>query len=341
MGPRRCWQFATSSHSTALKFIVALLAGLSLPSLALASPSAATDSVPLVYVSLKSANAVAVVDAATQSIVTEISTHSQPTGLALSPDKTRLYVCDWAGKVDVIDTATNEVTQTFGSMSEDSSIAVSPDGTRIYVLSYATSVVKVFSSSSFAELGEVRMPNVGSPGAVDLAISASGEKGFVVDQDDDAVIPFSTATLGIGKPIQLAAEPRQIAISGIYGDVTLNRPDDSVIAFDTETDYDYGSGSTNTQHPSDGVAESATETYTTYGGRLGSAYVYEGPTIDGWVRVVRGLRYPKWITVASDGSTAYVAEAGGVNAVVPINLETYAKEAAIELPSAPSDIVAA
>ena len=89
---------------------------------------------PFVYVTRYADDAVAVIDAATSSIVATIPVSDDPSGIALSPNGTRAYVANHGiGVVSVINTATNVVIAEIPGVFAASSIVVAPDGTRAWV----------------------------------------------------------------------------------------------------------------------------------------------------------------------------------------------------------------
>ncbi len=88
---------------------------------------------PYVYVTQYADNSVAVIDAATNSIVDTIPMPARPAGIALSPDGRLAYVANsGASSVSVIDTATNNVVSTIPGVPYPLSIVVTADGTRAY-----------------------------------------------------------------------------------------------------------------------------------------------------------------------------------------------------------------
>jgi YVTN family beta-propeller protein len=80
---------------------------------------------------LQSGASLAVIDTATNTVVTTFS--AAGVRLALTPDGTRLYGTNGDDHTDVIDTATNTVVATIPGGNGAFGVAVSPDGTRAYV----------------------------------------------------------------------------------------------------------------------------------------------------------------------------------------------------------------
>src|ERR1700744_5311025 len=78
---------------------------------------------------------VTVIDTATNKVVTAIDVDLAPSGVAVSPDGSRVYIANEAvkGTVSVIDTATNTVTATVAVGSNPIGIAITPAGSKLYV----------------------------------------------------------------------------------------------------------------------------------------------------------------------------------------------------------------
>jgi len=89
----------------------------------------------LVYVALKEANRLIIVDVQTKKIVREINIPQEPTGLTLSPTQQKLYVTGGVenGKVYEIDLATDKIYCEITVGHSPSSPAISPDGKVLYV----------------------------------------------------------------------------------------------------------------------------------------------------------------------------------------------------------------
>jgi len=71
------------------------------------------DAVPFEYITNIGSNNISVIDTATNTIVTNVSIGSVPSGVAVSPDGLKVYVPNWdSDNVSVIDTVTNTVEPT-------------------------------------------------------------------------------------------------------------------------------------------------------------------------------------------------------------------------------------
>ena len=78
-----------------------------------------------------------------------ISVGTQPIGVSVSPDGSKLYVTNFNdASVSVINTATNTVSATITVGSFPDGISVSPDGSKVYVANYRSNTVSVINSST-------------------------------------------------------------------------------------------------------------------------------------------------------------------------------------------------
>jgi YVTN family beta-propeller protein len=68
---------------------------------------------PFAYISNSGSNTVSVINTATNTVVATVSVGTNPFGVAMTPDGSRVYVTnEGSNTVSVIDTATNTVTAT-------------------------------------------------------------------------------------------------------------------------------------------------------------------------------------------------------------------------------------
>ena len=91
------------------------------------------------YITNFNSNTVSVINTANNNFTATVPVGTNPLGVAVSPDGTRVYVTNAnygdSGTVSVIDTATNKVTATvnIGYKYSPSGVAVTPDGKKVYV----------------------------------------------------------------------------------------------------------------------------------------------------------------------------------------------------------------
>ncbi|CAN5259002.1 hypothetical protein BH18ACT4_BH18ACT4_02730 [soil metagenome] len=97
------------------------------------SAPAQAETTQVVYVTEAGLDRVAVMDAATGTVVATADVQDSPYGVAVSPDGSRVYVPN-AGSdtVSVIETVTNTVVATVAVGDFPVGVAVTPDGTQVY-----------------------------------------------------------------------------------------------------------------------------------------------------------------------------------------------------------------
>jgi YVTN family beta-propeller protein len=161
-------------------------------------------------------SSVAVIDVATQSILTTIDVGSEPRNLDVTPDGDTVLVPNrHSDSVSVISTATDTVTTTVTDVSFDEpyAVAVSPDGSRAWVVNK-----KGGSSGGGADPGSVTVIDTATntvSGTVDDAcfdspegIVATASTIYVVNRGADNVCPIDSTSMAVGPAIAVGAEPR-------------------------------------------------------------------------------------------------------------------------------------
>jgi YVTN family beta-propeller protein len=135
---------------------------------------------------IASSGTVSVIDLDTRKVTKEITVHLHPSGMALHPDGSRLYVANAnSDLVSVIDTRTDEVIKDinpkptselpFGSAPD--ALAVSPDGKTLYVANGGNNLVAVVDLETDAVKGLI--PTGFYPGAV--VLNKAGNQLFVAN----------------------------------------------------------------------------------------------------------------------------------------------------------------
>ncbi len=159
---------------------------------------------PFAYVtSIFSQDAVNVIDTANNTLADTISVGSLPTGLAVSPDGTRVYVGISDSKtVVVIDTASNEmVDPPIVMASAPNNIAVAPDGKHVYVTHGNADFVSVIDTTRNAVTSTIIVGNGGqriavTPDGKHIYVTNGSPTVSVIDLAANAVT--ATITMGSG-----------------------------------------------------------------------------------------------------------------------------------------------
>jgi YVTN family beta-propeller protein len=239
---------------------------------------------------------VSVVSARTDSLIATITVGPNPIDVAFSPDGRRAYVTDYAPlsekpwpSVSVIDTATLAVVGelsppwvgALGSSWNPTSVAVSPDGSKVWVsevdLSASSSShdsVYVFGAATGAELARI---SVGA-GPFFMTLSRDGRFAYVADKTSCDLKEIDTASYQV-----VATVPWASSHGCPFG--LASGPEDNVVYTVTGSDHTINE-------------ESA-------GMAFGSVDFASGHPV-----VTENVgRDPVTVTLAPDGSTAYVVDA--------------------------------
>jgi YVTN family beta-propeller protein len=125
------------------------------------------------YIAEKTAGQIAVANVGNLKVTKTISVPAPPTGLALAPDGSRLYVTGGApdGRVFVLNTDTGKITKRFRVGHTPGAPVVSPDGKRLYICNRFNDNVSVLDASSGKALTKIAVRRE----PVAAAITADGK----------------------------------------------------------------------------------------------------------------------------------------------------------------------
>jgi YVTN family beta-propeller protein len=184
---------------------------LSIPLVLIATllPIATAYAQPYAYVSNLSGNNVSVVNTANNTVTATIAVPASPSGLAVTPDGTSVYVtCRGANSVSVISTASNSVIASIGVGSSPIQLAISPNGAQVYVVNQGSNQVSVIDTASKSVTGTI---NVGShPNAV--AFSPSGTRAYVTNLYGGNVSIIDTSSRSVIGTFPAASGPGGVAV---------------------------------------------------------------------------------------------------------------------------------
>jgi YVTN family beta-propeller protein len=122
-------------------------------------------SVEMAFVSNSSDNTVSMVSLDSFRVVNTIPVGSNPYGLVLTPDGSRLYVANYSSaNVSVIDTYSHSVIATILVGTSPRTLAVSRDGARVFVVNYGSASMSVISTASNTVVDTVT--TAGNPSSV-------------------------------------------------------------------------------------------------------------------------------------------------------------------------------
>lgn len=185
------------------------------------------------YVSDAGTGDVSVIDTSTDAVVATISVGGLPTGSAVTPDGTSVWVANAAGDVTVIDTSTNAVEatvpiDTYGA--DPRAVTISPDGSLAYVSDGYGDDVVVLSTASDTTVADIPLDGF----TTDVVLSPDGQTAYaayhdVLNLNLDGVATIDTSaeqldsTFGFGRGVTwLAISPdaQTVYAAQTYGQVT-------------------------------------------------------------------------------------------------------------------------
>src|SRR5215471_13043968 len=164
---------------------------------------------PFAYVGHSTSDGnVAVIDTATNTVVTNVTAGHNPVAVAVHPRAPRAYVAN-AGDatVSVLDTDTNSVVATVPVGSSPRAIAVRPDSQRVYVANSGGGVSVIDAANALL----TTIPVGDNP--VGIAVRPDGQVVYVANQNSGTVSAISTATNAVTATITLGGNPRGVAVT--------------------------------------------------------------------------------------------------------------------------------
>lgn len=176
------------------------------------------------YVTISSTDQVAVVDAATGTLLTPITVGSGPMGIAFVPDGTRAYVANRNDdSVTVIDPVTRATLATIAVGDAPFFIAMSPDGSKAYVANSASASVSVIATATNTVSATITVGT--SPVAV--AFNPAGTRAYVANGTNvlngNRVTVIDVATSTVVTNVLISGVPYGLAVSPDGTEVYVSR----------------------------------------------------------------------------------------------------------------------
>jgi YVTN family beta-propeller protein len=145
-----------------------------------------------------------VINTANNTVSTTIAVGTNPYGISVSPDGSKVYVVNGnSNTVSVINTATNTVTATITGFNRPYGISVSPNGSKIYVANVLSNTVSVIDSVTNIITATITVgtePN-------GISVSPDGSKVYVANQFSNTVSVINTATNTVSNTIAVGNGP--------------------------------------------------------------------------------------------------------------------------------------
>ncbi len=289
---------------------------------------------PKVYVGLFRDNAVAVIDTASNRVLSTIAVPKGPHGLVVTPDGRKVYVSsDGDSTVTVIDTATDRAVGTVDVGPNPHGLAVSADGRVVLVSAWGANQAIFIDTATDRVVGRVPVAQ-----AHNGTLSTDGRVAWVGSQQQGALALVRIDVPGLKEAarVPLDRTPRALDLSPdgrrLYFTVAGLA---AVQVLDTATNQVTGQIA---------VGASPHQAPFTRDGRW-ALVPSQGPgelgIIDAASGAVAGTvavgKTPHWVASTSDGNTAYVANEGS-NDVSVVDLATRTLVATIPVGNAPRKI---
>ena len=165
---------------------------------------------PFAYIVNYGSNAVYVIDIATNNVTATVDVGSEPFGVAVSPDETKVYVTNTkSNTTSVIDTATNMVAVTIPVGIGPMGIAVSPDGTKVFVTNTKSNTTSVIDTATNMIAATIPV----GMGLMGIAVSPDGTKVYVTNTKSNTTSVIDTTTNRVVATIPMGIGPMGIAVS--------------------------------------------------------------------------------------------------------------------------------
>ncbi len=153
------------------------------------------------YVAENLTHKVAVVDLATQQVITKIAVGEYPYDCEVSPDGKRIYVTNWGSRsIAVIDTANNQVAGNIQVGDHPNDIELTRDGKTLYVANANSNTVSVVDTAQMKEIEAVstalhpKSPIGSTPNAV--ALSPDEKTLYIANADNNNIAVVDVAKRG-------------------------------------------------------------------------------------------------------------------------------------------------
>ena len=188
---------------------------------------------PFAYITNAESNNVSVIDTTTNKVTATIPVGSNPMGVAISPDGTKVYVVNaHSNDVSIIDTATNIVIATVPVGSSPKGVAVSSNGKKVYVVNAQSNDISIIGTVNNTVTATV---NAGkSP--VGVAVSPNEKKVYVTNEGDNTVSVVDTSTKAVTATVPVGNGPKEVAVTPDGTKVyVVNYGSGSVSVIDTAT----------------------------------------------------------------------------------------------------------
>ncbi|HXX21936.1 MAG TPA: SMP-30/gluconolactonase/LRE family protein, partial [Terriglobia bacterium] len=303
----------------------------------------------LSVISIPADKTVSNVEIGTSSSSSLTTTASDPTGVAVTPDRHRIYVTDAISSVWVVDTGSNSVIAKIAAGSDPEAIAITPDGKSAYVTSITCGLLLCSGPSNPPQMASVEVIDTASNslkatitiGEVPevllngIAISPDGARAYVANGVGNQIWAIDTASNQIATMIPTAVsqfydvsispDGRRLYAAGITNgpvvEVIDTKADDviaSIVLPSTEVPPEAGIFA----NPPLKIAITLDGDHAYVTGFLGSVWIVD-TTTNAAVAVPVSVGNPLLdVAFTPDGTRAYIS-CGNTNTIYVLDTATY------------------
>jgi YVTN family beta-propeller protein len=175
---------------------------------------------PVLFVALRDADVVAVIDMGSDEEVARIPTGVVPLSVLMTRDQRYLFVANSGGsvgtsenRVTVIETATHQVAANIEVDTAPLDLTLSADGQLVYVTNSESKSISVIDVASLTRRTRIRVPISGERGPYGVAIHPDGKRLYVTDINGNQVLIVDTARRATIGRIDVIEDPRSLVIS--------------------------------------------------------------------------------------------------------------------------------
>jgi YVTN family beta-propeller protein len=310
--------------------------------LAIATGSLAAWGQPFLYVTNQNANSVSVVDTRNNSLAGNTVSSFSPSGAALSPDGSRLFVANPNANLVVVYNTSNSAVITSFTIGQLPS-AVAADAQRLYVTLHGSAALAVFNAANFAQVASIRVGF--GPNAV--AVSSANGRVYVANTYSSTISVIDPTRIGtpnspVIATIPVPDSPVAIAMSADGQTAYVACTAMNKLARINLQENRVASEVTLPISPA-GVAVSpdGTRAYVTgYGSKVATVDIQRASVVG--TNAIPACPAPRCVamsaTVSSDGRTVYVANTS-MNQIAVMDASTGAVSANIAVQAAPRAVV--
>jgi YVTN family beta-propeller protein len=170
----------------------------------------ASSLVPYAYITNYLSNNVSVINTTTNNVTATMPVGIGPTGVAVSPDGTKVYVAnEVSNNVSVIDTATNQVTATVPVGNYPDGVAVSPDGQNVYVANQNDNTVSVINTTTNKVTATVPV----GTGPFGVAVTPDGSNAYLTNFYGNTVSVINTTNNTVTATVNGLNMPNGVSVT--------------------------------------------------------------------------------------------------------------------------------